>query len=43
MGPFLLRAALSGFALWIVTLLVHGMSFVGGNTKLERVVGRRQE
>ncbi len=37
MGPFLLRAALTGFALWIVTLFVHGMSFVGGDTKLERV------
>ena len=37
MGPFLLRATLTGFALWLVTLFVHGMSFVGGNTKLERV------
>jgi putative membrane protein len=37
MGPFLLRAALTGFALWVVTLFVHGMSFVGGNTKLERI------
>ena len=37
MGPFLLRAALTGFAMWVVTLLVHGLSFVGGNTKLERV------
>jgi putative membrane protein len=36
MGPFLLRAALTGFALWVVTLFVHGMSFVGGDTKLER-------
>jgi len=37
MGSFLLRATLTGFALWVVTLFVHGMSFVGGNTKLERV------
>ncbi|EUA59485.1 putative membrane protein [Mycobacterium intracellulare 1956] len=29
MGPFLVRAALTGFALWIVTLFVHGLSFVG--------------
>jgi len=36
MGPFLLRAALTGLALWLVTLFVHGMSFVGGDTKLER-------
>jgi putative membrane protein len=36
MGPFLLRAALTGLALWIVTLLVHGMNFVGGDTKLQR-------
>ena len=37
MGPFLLRAALTGFALWVVTLIVPGLSFVGGDTKLERV------
>ncbi|OBF61711.1 hypothetical protein A5753_17125 [Mycobacterium sp. 852002-51971_SCH5477799-a] len=37
MGPFLLRAALTGLALWIVTLFVRGLSFVGGDTKLERV------
>jgi putative membrane protein len=36
MGPFLLRAALPGFAMWIVTHFVHGLSFVGGDTKLER-------
>ena len=36
MGPFLLRAALTGLALWIVTLFVHGISFVGGDTKLQR-------
>ncbi|WAC93975.1 phage holin family protein [Mycobacterium sp. Aquia_213] len=37
MGPFLIRAALTGFALWVVTKLVHGLSFVGGNTTLQRV------
>src|ERR1700757_2338381 len=36
MGPFLLRAALTGFALWLVSKFVHGMSFVGGDTKLEK-------
>ncbi len=37
MGPFLLRAAFTGFALWVVTLIVPGLRFVGGDTKLERV------
>jgi len=37
MGPFLLRAVLNGFALWVVTQLVHGVSFVGGDTTLQRV------
>jgi putative membrane protein len=37
MGAFLLRAALTGLALWIVTLVVPGMSFVGGDTTLTRV------
>ena len=37
MGPFLLRAALTGFALWVVTLFVHGLSFVGGDTTLQRI------
>jgi putative membrane protein len=37
MGPFLLRAALTGFAMWIVTHFVHGLTFVGGKTLLERV------
>lgn len=37
MGPFLLRAALTGLALWIVTQLVGGMSFVGGDTMVERI------
>ena len=37
MGQFLLRAALTGFALWVVTLLVDGISFVGGNTTLQKI------
>jgi putative membrane protein len=37
MGPFLLRAVLTGFALWVVTQFVHGLSFVGGDTTLQRV------
>ncbi len=37
MGPFLLRAALTGFALWVVTRFVHGLTFVGGNNPLQRV------
>ena len=36
MGPFLIRAALTGFALWVVTLVVHGLSFVGGDNRLQR-------
>ena len=34
---FLLRVALTGFALWIVTLVVSGIDFVGGDTALQRV------
>ncbi len=37
MGPFFIRAALTGFALWVVTRLVHGLDFVGGDTRLQRV------
>jgi putative membrane protein len=37
MGPFVIRAALTGFALWVVTHLVHGLSFVGGDNRLQRV------
>lgn len=37
MGSFLLRAALTGFALWVVTLVVPGLSFVGGDTTLQRI------
>ena len=37
MGPFLVRAALTGFALWVVTLVVHGLSFVGGHNDVQRI------
>ena len=37
MGSFLLRAAVTGLALWVVTLLVPGINFVGGQTTLQRV------
>ncbi|QUR67661.1 phage holin family protein [Mycobacterium spongiae] len=37
MGPFLVRAALTGFALWVVTLLVPGLRFVGGATTLAKI------
>ena len=34
---FLLRAAVTGVALWLVTQLVSGMEFVGGENTLQRV------
>ena len=37
MVGFLLRAALTGFGLWVVTLVVSGVDFVGGDTTLQRV------
>ena len=37
MVSFLLRAAVTGFALWIVTLVVSGIRFVGGDTTWERI------
>ena len=37
MVAFLLRAAVTGFALWIVTLVVSGIDFVGGDTTLQRI------
>ena len=37
MGPFLLRATVTGLALWVVTLIVPGISFVGGDTTLQRI------
>ena len=37
MGPLLIRTALTGLALWIVTLIVPGIHFVGGSDTLQRV------
>lgn len=37
MTAFLVRAAVTGFALWVVTHFVSGMRFVGGDTTLQRV------
>ena len=37
MGPFLLRATVTGLALWVVTLIVPGIYFVGGGTALQRI------
>ena len=37
MGSFLLRAATTGVALWIVTQLVDGIAFVGGDDTVQRV------
>ncbi len=37
MGSFLLRAALTGFALWLMTQVVSGISFVGGDDRWQRL------
>lgn len=37
MVAFLLRAALTGLALWVVTLFVPGLTFVGGNNTVQRL------
>ena len=37
MGSFVVRAALTGLALWVVTLVVPGIGFVGGETPLQKV------
>lgn len=37
MGSFLLRAALTGFALWVVTLIVPGIRFDGFSSTLQEV------
>ena len=34
---FLLRAALTGVALWLVTLIVPGISFVGADSRLAEI------
>ena len=35
MGSFFFRAAITGLALWVVTLILPGMNFVGGTTALQ--------
>ena len=37
MGSFLGRAAITGLALWVVTLVVPGMRFIGGSTTLQTI------
>jgi len=37
MGRFLLRAATTGAALWVVTKVVPGITFVGGDSTLQYV------
>ncbi|MBX7450724.1 phage holin family protein [Mycolicibacterium sp. 3033] len=37
MTSFLLRAALTGVALWVVTLVVPGIAFVGGDSSATRI------
>ncbi len=37
MGAFLLRAVLTGIALWVVTLIVPGISFVGADSTLQEI------
>jgi putative membrane protein len=39
MASFLVRAALTGLALWIVTLIVPGIDFVGYDTRLQEISG----
>ena len=37
MGSFFFRAAVTGLALWVVTLILPGMRFVGGDTMLQTI------
>lgn len=37
MGPFVIRTVLTGFALWVVTLVVPGITFVGGQNAAGRI------
>lgn len=37
MGPFVIRTVLTGFALWVVTLVVPGITFVGGQSAAGRI------
>lgn len=39
MTMFLVRSALTGFALWVVTLLVPGIKFVGGDDNTVARIG----
>ena len=37
MGSFVFRAAITGLALWVVTLILPGMKFVGGDSTAQTV------
>jgi putative membrane protein len=37
MGSFAIRTVLTGFALWVVTLIVPGIAFVGGQSTVGRI------
>ena len=37
MASFIGRAAVTGLALWVVTLIVPGISFVGGDTTVQKI------
>jgi len=37
MGAFLIRTVLTGIALWLVTMIVPGIDFVGGKNTLQRI------
>ena len=37
MGSFVFRAAITGLGLWVVTLILPGMKFVGGNSTAQTV------
>lgn len=37
MGSFLVRAGFTGLALWLVTLILPGITFVGGDTTMQKV------
>lgn len=37
MGAFVIRAAVTGLALWVVTLILPGMNFVGGTTTVQKI------
>ncbi|HNM84296.1 MAG TPA: phage holin family protein [Mycobacterium sp.] len=37
MGPFLIRTVLTGFTLWLVTLIVPGIEFVGYHNGFQKI------